>query len=364
MPLYRTNFNYSDGWLQSSDCVRKIILYVNTSQLKVVVSTREMLLACKNLRHLELTFDPPISWKPLDVSEDSNKFPVEKVFSRLESLILTGLKGDTTNQDHPCREWRNPVDLSQLITLDAKEDSYIWLLNTTLKNLKKFTGELFSWTEDSDGHFFQAFLDRNKSLHALDIQGLLEHGGSSWLAPLEKLHTLIIRKSHESNASSEMDSKDLRILAKSLPNLQSFSLYVHHDTTWPYEKLTEIAQSLPHLRHLTIQLFYSADRPVFAKDEVALKAPVTLAMTAASWCHLWKEIRLSQTSPRLKTFTIIAEYLHSAYPNDMRTFNATLSEQLEEARRGVAIVSNLEVTQMDLVAHDIKGEENRNVSKT
>ena len=374
---------------------------VDLRKSEAIAFCLDILLECRNLRHLELRLFETDKWRDVDVYVKNHRSQPSELFlflRHLKSLVLSGQSWGA-NRWQGSLPWLKSVDASQLTALNAGGDFSNWWLNPTLTGLKTFVGELKEVTSEDESDFgnsveelvefnsyfvpetnsnggsprwlemsydvkvthFRTFLEKNTSLQVLDIRGLLEYGELSWLACLKDLHTLKIRKSRDLGRGHPREKQQLESegdfcsLATNLPNLQSLYFFIH-EQAWPYERLTMVARLLPYLRHLTVQLVIHRSHRVNREDATRVSStepPATLTVVAESWCHLWKEISLvlklkSKSIPHLKSLTIIKGRHGSWTHEDDQTFCAVLSEKAEDARKGIAIVSALSVIHREL----------------
>ena len=368
---------------------------VDLTNSKAIAFCLDILLGCRNLRHLELRLWDTNKWKDLNAyikNHHSQHDKLSPLLGQLKSLVLSGQSWGAGRLQGRL-PWLKSVNASELTALNAGGDFSNWWLNPTLTRLKTFVGELKEVNTEDESDFvnieeerdefnsyfipetnadggsprrskmskdvkvthFRTFLERNTSLQVLDIQGLLEYGDLSWLACLKDLHTLKIHKPRDLGWDNprykQLESEgDFCSLAKTLPNLRSLCFSVH-EQAWPYERLTMVARSLPYLRHLTVELLlygYSRVAPAGLENT---KPPATLTMTAESWCHLWKEVSLkwdSNSTPHLKSLTIVDGKRRSFLHEDDQIFRAVLSEKAEDARMGIATVYALSVIHREL----------------
>ncbi|MCJ1249372.1 hypothetical protein MMC30_006595 [Trapelia coarctata] len=284
---------------------------------------------------------------------------LSEIFVRLKSLSLSGFLLCKDWVSHPWTGFMESLDLARLEALCARDSfAHLWH-NPSLVNLKELRGVCMASpeTSDEDSPAFKKFIGRNKSLRVLEVRGI-EHGDLSWLSPLADLHTLDLQKDCKSMSlfreppTHSMSREDFALIARLLPQLRHLSLDVYMEGRWPYNKLKEIADALPSLRHLTLRAMHV----IYLNSAEKRRWPM-LRLISRAWVYYWRTLqespedavlsahkpnRLSCSSPAIEMLTCV-DIPSVTMERKSRQIGAVISDNLEKARAGEATVLLMDV---------------------
>lgn len=371
--------------LQHSPCLVALTISLYACEIKAFKLLQQTILTCRKLRTLDLD----IWFQNTSFEFDEPKIygfklkPNEK-FPPLKSLSLSGFYFGSSLEAKGT--WREAIDLAQLTSLTLHDDAFPWWQEPALSSLKSFKAKMpkqlgTDIIRSPLNPDFHCFFSQNKNLEILDLSRFSEKFDFAWLKPVGP--TLKTLRLHEFTRTIEVKNRhillptDLHFLGRNLPNLRNLKLDIGASEAWPYEMLTTIALAFPMLTYLTVHISYLVgSRQASSLPNVIDNCQLAkMTRIASSWSHLWNilsgkycclsqqqyeestnqspfyrqeidqttqthGIPLSQREPLLKSLVVMIGPPSSP---ESQAFRVTVSERVEDGRRGEAFVISQDV---------------------